>query len=77
MPLIFVFMLCLGLLTHSLFISCINMHHASAFNLLVSICRSACDDIKRCLLDIYEYFTSTFGFLQSSSGVVHIVKNYR
>ena len=28
---IVVFMLCLGLLTHSLFISCINLHHAQCF----------------------------------------------
>ena len=28
-------MVCLGLLTHSLFISCSNLHHDSAFNLLV------------------------------------------
>ena len=27
----FIFMLCLGLLTHSLFISCINLHHAQWF----------------------------------------------
>ena len=27
----FVHMLCLGLLTHSLFISCITMHHAQCF----------------------------------------------
>ena len=33
MQMLFVFMLCLGLLSHSLFISCVNMH--SAFNLLV------------------------------------------
>ena len=28
---LFVSMLCLGLLTHSLFISCINLHHAQCF----------------------------------------------
>ena len=28
---LFVFMLCLGLLTHSLFISCINLHHGQCF----------------------------------------------
>ena len=27
----FIFMSCLGLLTHSLFISCINLHHAQCF----------------------------------------------
>ena len=27
----FIFMFCLGLLTHSLFISCINLHHALCF----------------------------------------------
>ena len=27
----FIFMFCLGLLTHSLFISCINLHHAQCF----------------------------------------------
>ena len=27
----FIFMLCLGLLTHSLFISCINLYHAQCF----------------------------------------------
>ena len=32
---LFILMFCLGLLTHSLFISCINLHYASAFNLLV------------------------------------------
>ena len=26
-----IFMFCLGLLTHSLFISCINLHHAQCF----------------------------------------------
>ena len=26
-----VFMLCLGLLTHSLFISCVDLHHAQCF----------------------------------------------
>ena len=31
----FIFMFCLGLLTHSLFISCINFIMHSAFNLLV------------------------------------------
>ena len=31
----FVFMLCLGLLTHSLFITNISLHHAQCFNLLV------------------------------------------
>ena len=31
----FVFMLCLGLLTHGLFISSIILHHAQCFNLLV------------------------------------------
>ena len=30
-PLIFIFMFCLGLLSHSLFISCINLHHAQCF----------------------------------------------
>ena len=33
LQILFVFMLCLGLLSHSLFISCVNLH--SAFNLLV------------------------------------------
>ena len=33
--LIFVIMLCLGLLTHSLFISSMIFHHAQAINLLV------------------------------------------
>ena len=28
LQMLFVFMLCLGLLTHSLFISCVNLHHA-------------------------------------------------
>ena len=28
---LFIFMFCLGLLTHSLFISCINLHHAQCF----------------------------------------------
>ena len=32
---LFVFMLCLGLLSHSLFISCVDLHHAQCFNLLV------------------------------------------
>ena len=32
---LFVFMLCLGLLTHSLFISCANLHHAQCYDLLV------------------------------------------
>ena len=27
----FIFMFCLGLLTHGLFISCINLHHAQCF----------------------------------------------
>ena len=27
----FIFMFCLGLLTHSFFISCINLHHAQCF----------------------------------------------
>ena len=27
----FIFMFCLGLLTHSLFISCINLYHAQCF----------------------------------------------
>ena len=27
----FIFMFCLGFLTHSLFISCINLHHAQCF----------------------------------------------
>ena len=27
----FIFMFCLGLLTHCLFISCINLHHAQCF----------------------------------------------
>ena len=27
----FIFMFCFGLLTHSLFISCINLHHAECF----------------------------------------------
>ena len=30
-PMIFVFMYCLGLLTHGLLISCINLHHAQCF----------------------------------------------
>ena len=28
---VFIFMFCLGLLTHSLFVSCINLHHAQCF----------------------------------------------
>ena len=28
LQILFVFMLCLGLLSHSLFISCVNLHHA-------------------------------------------------
>ena len=31
LQMLFVFMLCLGLLTHSLFIPCINLHHAQCF----------------------------------------------
>ena len=31
LQMIFVFMLCLGLLSHSLFISCVNLHHAQCF----------------------------------------------
>ena len=31
LQLLFIFMFCLGLLTHSLFISCINLHHAQCF----------------------------------------------
>ena len=31
LQMLLVFMLCLGLLTHSLFISCINLHHAQCF----------------------------------------------
>ena len=32
---LFIFMFCLGSLTHSLFISCITLHHAQCFYLLV------------------------------------------
>ena len=35
LQLLFILMFCLGLLTHSLFISCINLHNDSAFDLLV------------------------------------------
>ena len=31
LQMLFVFMLCLGLLTHSLLISCVNLHHAQCF----------------------------------------------
>ena len=31
LKMLFVFMLCLGLLSHSLFISCVNSHHAQCF----------------------------------------------
>ena len=31
LQMIFVFMLCLGLLSHSLFISCVDLHHAQCF----------------------------------------------
>ena len=31
LQMLFVIMLCLGLLTHSLFISCVNQHHAQCF----------------------------------------------
>ena len=31
LQMLFIFMFCLGLLTHSLFISCINLHHAQCF----------------------------------------------
>ena len=31
LQLLFIFMFCLGLLTHSLFISCIDLHHAQCF----------------------------------------------
>ena len=31
LKLLFIFMFCLGLLTHSLLISCINLHHAQCF----------------------------------------------
>ena len=31
LQLLFIFMFCLGLLTHSLFVSCINLHHALCF----------------------------------------------
>ena len=31
LPMLFIFMFCLGLLTYSLFISCINSHHAQCF----------------------------------------------
>ena len=31
MQVLFVFMLCLGLLSHSLFISCVDLHHAQCF----------------------------------------------
>ena len=31
LQLFFIFMFCLGLLTHSLFISCINLHYAQCF----------------------------------------------
>ena len=35
MQMIFIFMLCLCLLTHSLFISFFYLHHAQCFNLFV------------------------------------------
>ena len=35
LQMLFVFMFCLGLLSHSLFISCVNLHYAQCFNLLV------------------------------------------
>ena len=35
LQMLFIFMLCLGLLTHILFISCIYLYHAQCFNLLV------------------------------------------
>ena len=35
LQMLFVFMFCLGLLSHSLFISCVGLHHAQCFNLLV------------------------------------------
>ena len=31
LQILFVFMLCLGLLSHSLFISCVDLHHAQCF----------------------------------------------
>ena len=31
LQMLFIFMRCLGLLTHSFFISCINLHHAQCF----------------------------------------------
>ena len=31
LQMLFIFMFCLGVLTHSLFISCINLHHALCF----------------------------------------------
>ena len=31
LQMLFIFMFCLGLLTHSVFISCINLHHAQCF----------------------------------------------
>ena len=31
LQMLFIFMFCLGLLTHSLFTSCINLHHAQCF----------------------------------------------
>ena len=31
LQMLFVFMLCLGLLSHSLFISCVDLHHAHCF----------------------------------------------
>ena len=31
LQMLFVFVLCLGLLSHSLFISCVNLHHAQCF----------------------------------------------
>ena len=31
LQMLFVFMLCLGLLSHSLFVSCVNLHHAQCF----------------------------------------------
>ena len=31
LQMLYVFMLCLGLLTHSLFISCVDFHHAQCF----------------------------------------------
>ena len=31
LQMLYIFIFCLGLLTHSLFISCINLHHAQCF----------------------------------------------